>query len=135
MPLAPPRPCRVPGCPALIKGGGYCEQHKDRAPNRLADTRRGSSSARGYDVHWQRIRAQFLNRHPLCGDAIDADVANRDGASRCRIEGRVTPAAVVDHIVPLSAGGTNEHRNLRALCKRDHDARTMRDQVNAPRST
>lgn len=135
MAIAPPRPCRVPGCPALVKGGGYCDTHAARAPNRMADLHRGSAASRGYDAHWVRIRAQFLRMHPLCGDAIDPDALNVDGASRCRSEGRVTAAQVVDHVVALRDNGTNAHANLRALCKRCHDARTMRDQVNARRPT
>jgi len=96
-----------------------CPGH-EAARHRAIDERRGSSSERGYDVHWQRIRAQFLRLHPLC--------------VQCQAEGRVTASTVVDHIVPIADGGTNEHANLRAFCKPHHDARTMRDQVHPRRN-
>jgi len=118
MPMRPLKPCPAPGCPELVRKG-RCSKH-EAARHRAIDEQRGSSSERGYDVHWQRIRAQFLRLHPLC--------------IQCGEEGRVQAAAVVDHILPLSEGGTNEHANLRPYCKPHHDARTMRDQVNARRS-
>lgn len=141
MPTAPARPCRTPGCPALVQGGGYCVAHRAHAPNRIADQRRGSSSARGYDVHWQRIRAQFLRKFPLCGGneataiahALEVTGTVYGIASECAAADRVTAAAVVDHVVALRDGGTNEHANLRALCTRCHNARTMRDQVAGAR--
>lgn len=33
-------------------------------------------------------------------------------------------AEVVDHITPLTAGGTNDESNLQALCKQCHDRKT-----------
>ena len=34
----------------------------------------------------------------------------------CRAKGRLTPATVVDHIVPLARGGTDDDSNTRNLC-------------------
>ena len=45
----------------------------------------------------------------------------------CRREGRVTAAAEVHHIVPLSAGGTHDESNLMALCKPCHSRITARE--------
>lgn len=118
--MAPDRPCRVPGCRALLRGGGYCSKHADRAPKRLADLHRGSAASRGYDRKWRYIRAQFLHLHPFCVE--------------CERDGQVVAANEVDHIVALAGGGTHEHANLRALCKPHHSARTMRDQVPRRRS-
>ena len=54
-----------------------------------------------------------MRRHPLC--------------EMCRREGRVTAAAEVHHIVPLSAGGTHDESNLMALCKPCHSRITARE--------
>jgi 5-methylcytosine-specific restriction protein A len=35
---------------------------------------------------------------------------------RCRAKGKLTPATVVDHIVPLARGGSDEDANTRNLC-------------------
>ncbi|WP_097063743.1 HNH endonuclease [Sphingomonas guangdongensis] len=40
----------------------------------------------------------------------------------CRAEGRITPATVLDHVLALSLGGTNEPANLAPAC-RDCNAR------------
>jgi hypothetical protein len=40
----------------------------------------------------------------------------------CLSAGRVEPATVVDHILPLAEGGTHATDNLMPLCKRCHDA-------------
>ena len=39
----------------------------------------------------------------------------------CLSAGKVEPATVVDHIVPLAEGGTHATDNLMPLCKRCHD--------------
>lgn len=36
------------------------------------------------------------------------------------------PAAVVDHVLPLALGGTDERSNKRALCDDCHSAETRR---------
>jgi 5-methylcytosine-specific restriction endonuclease McrA len=48
--------------------------------------RRGNRHEQGYDNHWVRARGRFLAAHPLC--------------VMCQARGRLTPANVVDHIVP-----------------------------------
>lgn len=45
---------------------------------------RGSASSRGYGARWQRTRAGWLAKRPLC--------------VCCEANGRVTPAVVLDHI-------------------------------------
>ena len=66
-----------------------CPEHSAGSPDRL----RGSAAERGYDAKWRRARKRFLQRHPLCAN--------------CLSQGVLTPATVVDHIVP--------HRGDRAL--------------------
>lgn len=68
------RPCRHPGCPALVPAGAspYCPAHT-RAASAIARARarhRGSAAARGYDYRWQQARANFLARYPLCSGVL-----------------------------------------------------------------
>ena len=82
---------------------------------RLHDAHRGSSSARGYDRDWQRVREAVLREEPLC--------------RFCLAGGRVTPGFAVDHI--LSIRGRPDLRltrsNLRTLCESHHNERTARE--------
>lgn len=72
MTFAPKRPCKSPGCSALVavNEGTYCPVHRRSAPStvnrQLSDRHRGSAASRGYDADWQRARFAFLARYPLC---------------------------------------------------------------------
>lgn len=111
MPNRPKRPCRQPGCPELVDSG-FCDKHQN---HRRALDRRTSSTQRGYDADWQRVRIEALRRDKyLC--------------QHCLREGRVTPAEDVDHIVPLSRGGARlDHGNLQSLCRPCHNVKTAKD--------
>jgi 5-methylcytosine-specific restriction enzyme A len=88
MPKAALRPCRKPGCPALV-GSGYCDDHTDLS--KQADRYRGTAASRGYDADWRRVRLQALKRdNYLC--------------VHCLAAGRVTSAFDVDHIIALCDG-------------------------------
>lgn len=114
MPMKPPRPCRSPGCPALVRGGtGYCDQHQAEA-QRQQDARRGTAAERGYDARWRALRIMFLRRHPLCADP--------DGVHTGPV-----PATDVDHIVPKRDGGRDAWDNLQALCHSCHSRKTARE--------
>lgn len=48
-------------------------------------------------------------------------LARTDGlCERCEAKGRVTLATVVDHVVPLAKGGSDEDDNTRNLCDPCH---------------
>lgn len=123
MPERPLRPCQSPGCGVLGKGT-YCEAHgqqRQRERHRAHDQRRGSSTARGYDYAWQRLRLRKLKTDPLCA---------------FHLERRETVLAqVVDHIKTIAEAP--ELRlvwgNLRSLCKPCHDKRTLSESSPAPR--
>ncbi len=109
MPVARPRPCLHPGCPALVRGGGYCERHAKVRQERVRekDRERGSAASRGYGYRWAKTSQGFLRNNPLC--------------LACAKRGRVTAAEVTDHVVP--------HRLAEALASEDADrilaARTL----------
>lgn len=112
------RPCNYPGCPHLTSHqSGYCEQHLT-GYYRQADADRGTSSERGYDSHWRRIRQAILNTEPLCRE--------------CHNQGRVTAATEVHHI----DGNVNNMsvENLEPLCHECHSRITSKMQGFASKS-
>lgn len=116
-------PCRHYLCPALLDNPGYCARHAHeakvyaKAKARVHDIRRGSSTQRGYDRHWRKLRDRFLSDHPLCVS--------------CRAQGRLVEAKEIDHIIPvqIDPGRMHDESNLQALCKACHTAKTNRDRV------
>ena len=76
------------------------------------DRVRGGADARGYDSRWRKARKLFLERNPLCVE--------------CRKEGRLTPATVVDHIIPHRGDRKLfwDESNWQPLCKEHHDRKT-----------
>lgn len=99
-------PCSVKGCPTLTRSS-RCTEHE-----READRKRGTSSERGYDYAWSKIREAYLAKHPFCEDpegciAASTDVHHRDGSG---------------------PRGDNSDANLEALCHEHHSRRTAQDQ-------
>ena len=77
-----------------------------------ADHMRGGAAERGYDGRWRKARIAFLQRNPLCVE--------------CMRKGVLTPATVVDHIIPHRGDKDlfwNEE-NWQALCTSCHDRKT-----------
>ena len=109
MPMKPKRPCRYPGCPGFCEQGQvFCKDHMEWSGDRL----RGGAAARGYDRKWREARANYLRMHPLC--------------VRCMKYGKITPATVVDHIVPHRGDQLLfwDSENWQSLCKACHDWKT-----------
>ncbi len=107
MPMKPKKPCKHPGCP-MLTDDKYCEFHI-----RLYKNERASAKERGYDSRWRAARSRFLKANPLC--------------VRCKDNGTITPATVVDHIKPHRGDNIlfwNEI-NWQSLCKKCHDKKTM----------
>lgn len=106
MPSLPKRPCKRPGCAALVTSG-YCAAH---AASGRED--RPSAAARGYDRRWQRYRLMFLRRNPLCA-----------GCQRVSAEH-------VDHIQPVKGPADPlfwEPTNHQGLCASCHSQKTARE--------
>lgn len=105
--------CNHPGCNELTTHR-YCDKHtqeheaEQKKANARYDKERGSSTSRGYDELWRKVRLSYLKAHPLC--------------ELCDKEGKITPAVLVHHIKPIDEGGDRLRReNLQALCNDHHE--------------
>lgn len=103
MALAPKRRC--PRCPRMMP----CSEHGARQ----YDAWRGSSTSRGYDAAWRRVRVAYLAENPLCADCFPH---------------RLTPATEVHHVAKVADRPDLrlDFDNLKALCKACHSARTAK---------
>lgn len=78
----------------------------------------GSATLRDQSAAYQRLRLSILDDEPLC--------------RYCFNRGHVTQADVLDHIIALSLGGTNDRSNLAPACttcnaaKGKHETRYLR---------
>lgn len=118
MPSVAAKPCRAPGCGVLVRdGGGYCQAHK-RAVKKETESRRESSTKRGYGYKWQQAREKFLREHPLC-QCPDC----QEGKLRLR------KADTVDHIIPHKGDYALfwDRSNWQAMTKDCHDKKTARE--------
>ena len=105
----PLRPCRKSGCGALTREG-YCEVH---------------GAYREQRELWHKLYNTQLWREYLRPGQLIAEPFCRV----CARAGRRVRATVVDHILP-HRGDMARFRdvgNLQSLCKRCHDAKTMRE--------
>ena len=107
MPNRAPHQCTYPGCHTLVSNGSRCALHA-----RQAEQERGSSTQRGYDYEWRKIRNAFLQKHPWCSDPFGEH------------QGKKVIAVDVDHIIPKAQGGSNDDSNLQSLCHRCHSRKT-----------
>jgi 5-methylcytosine-specific restriction endonuclease McrA len=86
------RICTEPGCAVIVVAEHWCDVHK-RAPWA------GSIRNQRNPIGWAKIRAHVLRRDnnvcQYCGDV----------------------ATEVDHVVPVSRGGSHKTNNLVASCK------------------
>ena len=105
MPKKPKRPCAYPGCPSLTEGQ-YCDDHRKEARREYDRYVRSPDCSKKYGRAWHRIRARYVEKHPLC--------------EMCLKEGRLTPVEEVHHILPISRGGTHAEENLMSLCQSCH---------------
>lgn len=78
------------------------------AYNRLRDSHRGTTTARGYGAGWRKIAAAVLERDSYrchwCGGSADT----------------------ADHVIPKAAGGTDQLANVVAACRPCNFGRTAR---------
>ena len=68
---------------------------------------------------WRVIRQQVLMDNPLCLE--------------CNGMGRVTPARVIDHIIPVRSGGEFfDLSNLQPLCDKCHNSKSGKESHGIP---
>ena len=80
---------------------------------------RRTRTERGYGWNWVKLRKFILERDAyLCQE--------------CYRRKKLTPATDVDHIVPKSAGGTDDESNLQSLCMACHKMKSMLESGNRP---
>ncbi|OPY83438.1 MAG: HNH endonuclease [Syntrophus sp. PtaU1.Bin005] len=85
-------------------GSSYCREHQPAAPVKETDPFYLS-------VAWRRFRTWYLGQHPLCEE--------------CERRGRMTPAAMVDHIKEIKDGGARlDESNVMAMCWKCHGIKT-----------
>lgn len=65
-----------------------------------------TTKARGYDSHWKQLARQVIAASPRCAWC---------GSTR---------DLTVDHVQPLSQGGSNDSSNLRVLCRAHNSGRS-----------
>lgn len=106
------KPCNYPGCGVLVTDR-YCKAHR-KAVLKSYDMQRETATARGYTHRWALHSKSYLKKNPLC--------------VQCNAEGRVTPAAVTDHIIPANSGGDFwDPKNHQGLCARHHNLKTANE--------
>ena len=68
MPYKPGRPCRHPGCPAIVKGkSGYCPAHEKKVKKQYESQPQRIEDKRFYsDRKWRRLRKMKLAADPMC---------------------------------------------------------------------
>ena len=97
--------CSYPGCRALIVNAARCPTHE--VHGWVPDRDRGTRQERGYDKTWLKLRAMVLANEPLCRVCGTAEAMH------------------VDHIVPLSRGGSRlDMDNLQPICVACHATKT-----------
>lgn len=106
MPWKLKKPCGHFGCPRLTNSK-YCYEHAV-----IYKDERGTPAERGYDRKWRKARVFFLEAHPFC--------------TKCKAEGKLIKADVVDHIVPHRGDEALfwDESNWQPLCKKCHDRKT-----------
>lgn len=102
------RYCTAPGCNNLISlSDWYCEEHKNYKQKRY-DSKRESSTKRGYGSQWRKVRAEYVKQHPIC--------------ELCEKIGITKEVAVVHHKIPVKDGGAwFDFDNLQSLCAECHN--------------
>jgi len=120
MPRLAPKPCANPLCSALVPmTARYCDKHRrDHERARTARRREDPVERSLLDFYnsrlWRTFRLNFLADNALC--------------EACKREGRLTPATVVDHVVPVKAGGDRlDVDNCQALCASHHAGKSARE--------
>ena len=132
MPSSAPVPCREHGCAGLAyKKPSYCKDHLPGALRAIEARQKRARVKRDISYNeqrrnnpeeaklsafygspaWRRLRNAHITHNPLCYD--------------CNSRGRLSAAAVVDHIIERRDGGKGlDPNNLMSLCASCHNYKT-----------
>ena len=110
MPISAPKPCGHHGCGKLVSDGRYCPEHKREQPQRDHGSAGKRVTGRRGMKDRERIKRRDLG---LC--------------QACYAKGILTEGTQVDHIVPLSAGGSDDDSNKQLLCTACHKVKSASD--------
>lgn len=117
MPAKFKRPCRYPGCPALVLDSSFCADHANAGrsyANERADVNPDLARAKAFykSPQWRRLRAHVLATCPRCPCGL--------------------PATMVDHITPINQGGDKlDPRNLQQMCNSCHARKRQQESMTA----
>lgn len=138
MPALALTPCGESGCDELVTAG-RCDRHR-----RAHDQQRGSSSSRGYNQAWRRLRKAFLRaRCQSCGDRPSANCRQCGGTGlanrfcrECLAGGRLVLGTEVDHALPHQDWPELrlDVRDLQSLCLAHHSRKTNAETSRRPLS-
>lgn len=121
-----------------------CPERRYRRPPKEQTT-----SERGYDTTWQKLREAKLGEMPFCESIIcqkcQGLVDEKAGfkCSRCGLIQEMAtlrqclkPACQVDHFIPIHAapGKRLDPENLRSICARHNSQKSHLDKIHHPRS-
>ena len=108
MPVRARRVCRGRGCgDVTANASGYCDRCESAGRNESVLARSRKQTDPFYlSPAWRKFRRWWIMRNPVC--------------ARCD-----RPAEMVDHIIPISAGGAKlDVGNVQSLCWRCHASKT-----------
>ena len=70
---------------------------------------------------WRALRNYFIQKNPLC--------------AQCKRDGIITGAQMVDHIKPITMGGSSvDKKNLQSLCNTCHAKKSGRESAEKRRN-
>ena len=105
MPTKLRTPCRHVGCPALVDHPtGYCDKHRQQAHTAYRQSRPDQAEQKIYrSRRWTELSKRKRQTDPLC--------------EQCLQQGKITPATLVHHKIPIRDGGDPwDWANLESCC-------------------
>ncbi len=112
----PLRPCRYPGCYALVPDG-YCQAHQPQRIERRSDAAKEYRKLYNTKLWKERLRPGQLLREPFCRE--------------CAKHGLRAMATDADHIVDHKGDLAlfSDPENLESLCHTCHSKKTAAEQI------
>lgn len=116
----PRRLCGKAGCRTYVDfKTKYCEEHQGATAKEYNRTVRYQRDARETEFYnskaWRDLRHSYMAGNPLC--------------VRCLDDGKITQAAIADHIIEIKDDWTQRllKDNLQGLCRACHNIKTKEE--------